>query len=671
MGTIPRALAPPALATALLLCSSEPAEASQDVASTTGVLKHLSIEQLMDIEVTSVSRAPETLSSAAAAVSVITNEDIRRSGATTIPEALRGVPGLHVARRNSNSWAVSSRAFSSINSEKLLVLSDTRSIYTPLVSGVFWDVQDYLLEDVERIEVIRGPGASLWGANAVNGVINLTTKHARSTQGTFLSAAVGTEELGSAAARYGGQLGESGFFRVFGQYSERDTSFRPGSPTSDDWRIGHAGFRADWDASSSDALTVQADVYSANIGQFGPGVNIIGREGPAGDLEVHANGGNVLGRWRRQLGGSSELQLRAYYDNTHRNDPSFHDDLQTFDLDLQHRYLPSSRHEIVWGLNYRVTDNDNRGKGIFALEPEESRDQLFGGFAQDQVAISEVLRLTVGTKLEHNDFSGFEVQPTVRLAWDVAPGQNAWAAVSRAVRVPTRLERDIAIEVTPPGSNPRGVLLGNDDFDAEELLAYELGYRWQPLDVLGLDLALFHNRYEGLASLEFGTPSLDPQTGVVTVPVVNRNLTDARGQGAELFATFSPRDTWRLIASYSYIYLDMQPHGGDLNRGVLLEGATPRQQFSLRSLLDLPGRLQLDAQFRYSTALDEVPGTVADPGIDAYSELDLRLAWQASQQLELSLVGQNLLHDHHLEFGTPATRGEIERSVYGKAAWRF
>ena len=482
MGKIPRALAPPALATALLLCSGEPADASQDVASTTGALKHLSIEELMDIEVTSVSRAPETLSSAAAAVSVITNEDIRRSGATTVPEALRGVPGLHVARRNSNSWAVSSRAFSSINSEKLLVLSDTRSIYTPLVSGVFWDVQDYLLEDVERIEVIRGPGASLWGTNAVNGVINLTTKHARNTQGMFLSAAVGTEELGSAAARYGGKLGESGFFRVFGQYSERDATFRPASPTSDDWRIGHAGFRADWDASSSDALTVQAGVYSANIGQFGPGVNIIGREGPAGDLEVHADGGNVLGRWRRQLGGSSELQLRAYYDNTHRNDPSFHDDLQTFDLDLQHRYVPSSRHEIVWGLNYRVTDNDNRGKGIFALQPQDSRDQLFGGFAQDQVAISEVLRLTVGTKLEHNDFSGFEVQPTVRLAWDVAPGQNAWAAVSRAVRVPTRLERDIAIEVTPPGSNPRGVLLGNDDFDAEELLAYELGYRWQCWD---------------------------------------------------------------------------------------------------------------------------------------------------------------------------------------------
>lgn len=667
MRTISHALAPPALATALWFSAAGHATGSGDTSS----LKRLSIEELMDIEVTSVSRTAETLSSAAAAISVVTSDDIRRSGATTIPEALRGVPGLHVARRNSNSWAVSSRAFSSINSEKLLVLSDTRSIYTPLVSGVSWDVQDYLMQDIERIEVIRGPGASLWGSNAVNGVINITTKDARNTQGTLLSATVGTQEQGSAAARYGGKLGESGFFRVFGEYSDRDATFKPGASTSDDWRIGHAGFRADWAASESDALTLQADLYRANIGQFAPAVSIIGRTGPSGDLQVHASGGNVLGRWRRQLSGGSDLQLRAYFDRTHRDDPSFRDDLDTVDLDLQHRYLPSARHEIVWGLNYRYTDNSNRGKLIFAVAPENSRDQLIGGFAQDQFAITDALRLTLGTKLEHNDFSGFEVQPSVRLAWDVAPGQNAWAAVSRAVRVPTRLERDIAIEVTPPGSNPRAVLLGNDDFDAEELIAYELGYRWQPLDVLALDLALFHNRYEGLASLELRTPTLDPGSGVVTFPIVNLNLTDARSQGAELLATVSPRENWRLIASYGYVYLDMRPHGVDRNRGVFLDGATPRHQFSLRSQLDLPGGLQLDAQFRHSTQIEREPQIVSGAGIDAYSELDLRLAWQASEQVEVSLVGQNLLHDHHVEFGAPAARGEIERGVYGKVTWQF
>jgi iron complex outermembrane receptor protein len=670
MGKIPDALAPSALATALLLCPAGHAVAAQDMTAGTGALKSLSIEELMDIEVTSVSRTAETLSSAAAAISVVTNEDIRRAGATTIPEALRGVPGLHVARRNSNSWAVSSRGFSSINSEKLLVLSDSRSIYTPLLSGVTWDVQDYLLQDIERIEVIRGPGASLWGANAVNGVINITTKHARNTQGTLVSGMVGTEE-GSAAVRSGGEFGESGFFRVFGQYSDRDSTFHPGATSSDDWRIGHAGFRADWEAGNSDALTLQGDVYRANIGQFAPAINVIGRPGPTGNLEVHAAGGNVLGRWRRQLGPGSDLQLRAYFDRTHRDDPSFHDDLDTIDVELQHHYVPGARHEIVWGLNYRVTDNSNRGKGIFAVVPEDSRDQLFGGFAQDQFAISDALQLTLGTKLEHNDFSGFEVQPTVRLAWDVAPGQNAWAAVSRAVRVPTRLERDIAVEATPPGSNPRAVLLGNDDFDAEELLAYEVGYRWQPLEVLAFDLALFHNRYEGLSSLEFGTPTLDPGTGVVTFPVMNVNLTDARSEGAELLTTFSPTDGWRLIASYTHIYLDMQPHGGDQNRGAFLEGTTPRHQFSLRSLLDLPGGLQLDAQFRHSTELERQPEIIAGPGIDPYSELDVRFAWQASEQLELALVGQNLLHDHHVEFGTPEARGAIERSVYGKVTWQF
>jgi iron complex outermembrane receptor protein len=668
MTTIARALAPSAVVTTVLLCAATEADGAM---APSGALKNLSIEELMDIEVTSVSRTAEALSRAAAAVGVVTNEDIRRSGATTIPEALRGIPGIHVARRTSSSWAVSSRGFSSTTSEKLLVLSDTRSIYTPLFSGVQWDVQDYLMEDIERIEVIRGPGASLWGSNAVNGVINVTTRNARDTQDLFLTAMAGTEELGSAAARYGGRLGESGYYRVFGQYSERDATFKPDTTNSDDWRIGHVGFRADWDAGSTDTLTVQGDPYRANIGQFTPAVTIIGRPGPQGNLELQASGGNVLGRWRHKLAGDSDLQLRVYYDRTNRDDPSFRDSLDTLDLDFQHRYVPSSRHELIWGLNYRHTDNRNHGKVIFAVDPENSRDELFSGFAQDQIALSDTLRLTLGTKLEHNDFSGFEVQPSIRLAWDAASRHNVWAAVSRAVRVPTRLERDIAIEVTPPGSNPAAFLLGNVEFDAEELLAYELGYRWQPLDVLALDVALFHNRYQGLTSLEFEAPFLDPNTGVVIFPIVNRNLTDGRSEGLELLATFAARDNWRLTASYALIDMNLEVHGRDLNRGEFLEDATPRHQFSLRSLLDLPAGLRFDLQFRNVTQLQRIPEIVAGPGIDGYCELDVRFAWQAAQRTEVSLVGQNLLHDHHPEFGSPAARGAMERSVYGKIAWHF
>jgi iron complex outermembrane recepter protein len=655
----------------LSLCSSELHARTQAQLASTSSLKSLSLEELMDVEVTSVSRTEETLGGAAAAIAVVTNEDIRRSGATSIPEALRMVPGIHVARRNSDSWAVSSRGFSSINSEKLLVLSDTRSIYTPLVSGVQWDVQDYLMEDIDRIEVIRGPGAALWGSNAVNGVINITTKSARDTQGLYLEGSTGTEEQAIAGMRHGGTIGENGYFRVFAKYFDRDETFHADRGKSDDWRLGHVGFRGDWDQSEDDTVTLQGDMYRGNIGELGPAVSIIGRQGPQGDLNVDVSGGNVLGRWRHTISADSDWQFRAYYDHTHRNDPSYVDDLDTIDLDFQHRWAPAYGHELLWGLNYRYTDSRNDGRIIFALDPPAAQDSLFSGFVQDQVSLLDSLRLTLGTKLEHNDFSGFEVQPSVRLAWDVAPAQTAWASVSRAVRVPTRLERDIAIDVSNPAGNPIVRLLGNKAFDAERLIAYELGYRWQALQSLFVDVALFHNRYQGLSSLELGAPFIDPRDGRTVFPIVNENLTDGHSQGLETLLTFTPLPTWRLSASYSYMTLSLDPHGQDLNRGRFYEGATPKHQFGLRSFLDLPADFQVDAQFRYLSDIESNPQLVSGGHIDAYSELDLRLAWRGWRQIELSLVGQNLLHDRHLEFGTPVTRGEIERSVYGKVAWNF
>jgi iron complex outermembrane receptor protein len=634
-------------------------------------LKDLSLDELMNVEVTSVSRASEPLENAAAAVTVVTNDDIRRSGATTIPDALRFVPGLHVAQRNSNSWAMGSRGFSSVTSEKLLVLTDTRSLYTPLFSGVFWDTQDYLMHDIDRIEVIRGPGAALWGSNAVNGVINITTKNARDTQDLYVEARTGTEERAMGALRYGGQLGENGYYRVFGKYSEHDSTYHPGTDRSDDWRLGHAGFRADWDTDEADSFTLQGDTYQGNIGQFEPGATIIGREQPTGNLEVQASGANLLGRWQHGTASGASMQTRFYYDHTHRDDPSFIDDLDTFDIDFQYGFAAGSQHEALWGVNYRYTDNRNRGRGVFALSPPGSRDSVVSGFVQDQIAIAQQGQLTLGTKLEYNDFSGFEWQPSIRMAWELSSDSTLWGAVSRAVRVPTRLERDVDIDVTNPNANPVARLQGNEDFDSEKLLAYELGYRWQASAQLSMDLAAYRNEYEGLASLEFGDPFTDSQTGQTIIPIIDRNLTDGHSQGIEAQVTFAPTVSWRLIATYAYVDLQLRTHGQDLNRGTFLEGATPRNQFGLRSWWNLPHEIEVDAQFRYLSDIRHLPDIVDGSGIDGYSSLDSRVAWHPRPEWELAIVGQNLLDERHVEFGTPTARGEIERSVYAKVAYGF
>ena len=644
--------------------------AAQEEALTPAALKQMSIEQLMDVEVTSVSRSRESLIGAAAAVATVTDEDIRRSGATTVPEALRFVPGLYVAQATADSWSVSSRGFSGVNSQELLVLSDTRSIYTPLFSGVFWDVQDYLMEDIDRIEVIRGPGGALWGSDAVNGVININTKSAEDTQGGYVEAQTGTQERINTAARYGGKIGDRGYYRVFGKFTDQDAEDYPVGGSPDDWSLGHLGFRSDWKLSPADGLTVQGDFYDGKIGIVFPSVDIIGRPGPQGRLRTGVSGGNVLGRWQHQLDETSDVQVRLYYDRTHRNDPSFQDDLDTIDLEAQHRFALASHQEITWGLSFRTMDDRNEGKGVFNLMPPSSRDNLYSSFFQDQISVGAV-RLTVGTKLEHNDFSGFEVQPSIRAAWAIAPTRTLWAAISRAVRVPTRLERDVDIDITDPRGNPLAILMGNRDFHAEELLAYELGYRWQVTPAVSLDLASFHNQYTGLASLELGSPYLDANTGQTILPVVNRNLTDGRAEGIEALVTYAPRSYWRLALTYSYIDMSLTAHGMDLNRGQFAEGSTPRNQVGVRSFLDLPLGLQLDVQFRALSALRSLPQIVTGEGLSGYQELDVRLGWRVARHTQLSLDGQNLLHNHHVEFGAPGQRSDIRRSVYGKVSWEF
>lgn len=606
-------------------------------------LKKLSVEELMNIEVTSVSKRPEKLSETASAIQVITQEDIRRSGATSIPEALRLASNLEVAQIDSRQWAISARGFNSMLSNKLLVLIDGRTVYTPLFAGVFWDVQDTLLEDINQIEVISGPGATLWGANAVNGVINVTTKAAKDTQGALLLGGGGTELRGFGGARYGGALTPNLYYRVYGKYFDRDSTMLPnGQDAEDDWLMGQGGFRVDWDASDDALFTLQGDLYEGRIAQ------------PNRD-DIVVSGGNVIGRWSHTFSVDSDLQLQGYYDRTHRRIPgSITENLDTYDIDFQHRFPLGERHNTVWGLGYRLIEDHVSNPTTLAFLPSRVSRQWFSAFVQDEIALMKNrLHLTLGTKLEHNDYTGFEFQPSVRIAWKLSQRQTAWAAISRAVRTPSRIDHDIFAPRNPPF-----FLAGGSDFDSEELLAYELGYRLQPHRQFSFSVATFYHAYDDLRSVEQVSPP-------APVPLVIANGLKGESYGAELTADYRVTDWWRLRAGYTELQIDIRPKPGstDASRG-RNESHDPNHQLSLRSSLDLPGQVELDVAFRYVTH-------IANQRVPTYEELEVRLAWEPIPGLAVSLVGQNLLHDRHVEFGDPATRREIERGMYGKVLWRF
>lgn len=607
-------------------------------------LKKLSIEELMEIDVTSVSRRAERLNQAAAAIVVVTQEDLRRAGVNSLPEALRLINSLQVARQTQRSWAINARGSNTTTSNKLLVLIDGRSVYTPLFSGVFWDVQDTLLEDVERIEVVRGPGATLWGANAVNGIINVVTKRAADTQGGLVTAGAGNEERGFGGVRYGGTIGASGFYRVYGKRFDRDELvLADGAGARDPMRMGQAGFRADWKGAGRDAFTLQGDAYEGRVGE------------PTRD-DTDVDGGNLLGRWSRTLSEDAGLDLQVYWDRTHRDIPGlFEEHLDVFDLDFQHRLPVAERHDLVWGFGYRHHRDRVGNSPTIAFLPARRDFDLVSLFAQDEVSLlDDRLALTFGTKLEHNDSTGLEVQPSVRAAWKASDRRTLWAAVSRAVRTPTRIDEDFV--AFGPGGQVR--IQGSRDFESETLLAWELGYRIQPTPDLLLDVAAFYDVYDDLRSQE---PPADRP-----FPILLANKLEAEAWGIELRGNFQPLQGWRVQAAWAWLGQDrhLDPDSRDPTRGAG-EGNDPEHRASLRSLLDLPGGFELDGGLRYVSALPS-------PAVDAYTELDLRLGWRASDALELSLVGQNLLHESHAEFG-PATalREEVQRSLYGKATWRF
>jgi iron complex outermembrane receptor protein len=593
---------------------------------------------LMNVEVTSVSRRESTIGQSPSAVTVITQEDIRRSGATSIPQALRMVPGLEVAQIDNSTWAISARGFNSSTANKLLVLMDGRSVYTPLYSGVFWDVQDTLMQDIDRIEVIRGPAGALWGANAVNGVINIISKDARDTQGLLVFGGGGTEERNFLGARYGWKIADNVFARVYAKHFERDeTVFATGADGADDFFMDRGGFRVDARPSVENHLTLQGDLYSGT------------RNNPTFD-DTDVAGGNVLARWTQKLANGGDIRLQMYYDRTERDIPqTFAEDRDTFDMDFQYHFPLGRRHDVTCGLGYRISSDDVGNSSAVIFVPDHETQHLFSAFVQDEMQLAtDRLRLTLGVKLEHNDFTGVEIQPSARLLWAIDPKQVAWAAISRAVRTPTRLERDLLI-VTPAGS-----LTGNKDFDAESAIAYELGYRTQPSKLLALDIAAFYNSYDKLRSLE--------SSG--TAFTIDNKL-DGETFGLEVGATVKPADWWILRGAYTYLQVQLEADSDSTDTVTLAsEGNDPRNQIYLRSSMDLPHHIDLDCSLRYVSEL-------SSQDVPDYIAVDLRLAWRPNDHLEFAIVGQNLFDDRHPEFGGGANRREIERGVFATLTLRW
>jgi len=626
------------------VCFAGGVEAQQpDSAAQAESLKALSIEQLMNVEVTSVSKRPERLARVASAIQVITQQDIRRSGASSLPEALRLATNLQVAQIDSRQWAISARGLNSTAANKLLVLIDGRTVYTPLFSGVFWDVQDVPVAEIDRIEVISGPGATLWGANAVNGVINVITKKAKDTQGLLVSGGGGSELRGFGTAQYGGALGQNVHYRAYGSGFTRESTLLPsGIDATDDWHFEQGGLRMDWDASEASRVTLQGDYYD-------------GRSSQPGAADIALSGGNLAAKWSRTISATSDLRAQLYYDHTHRNIPgTFGEDLDTYDVDLQHHAHLGTVHDVVWGLGYLLINDRVASSAALAFLPAHVTREWFTGFVQDEIAlVPDRIHLTLGTKIEHNDYTGVEVQPSGRVNWAVSDVGTLWAAVSRALRTPSRIDREF-FAPAPPNDT---ILVGGPGFHSEEELAYEVGYRHQRGPV-ALSVATFYNRYYGLRSLEQVNP---PKA----FPIVIGNGQDAESYGAELTVDYRVSDRWRLVAGYTELRIHVWalPTSTDASRGSA-ENHTPDRQFSVRSSADLPGHLSLDGTVRYV-------GDIVNQQVPAYGELDVRLGWQPVPRLEVSVVGQNLLHDHHVEFGAPGARSDIKRGVYGFFEWHF
>ena len=662
---------------AVCLTSPTPAQTSRSVPDVTA----MSMEDLMNLQVTSVSKRTQKVADAAAAIFVITQDDIRRSGATSIPEALRLAPGLEVARIDQNKWAIGSRGFNGRFDNKLLVLIDGRSVYTPLFSGVYWNVQDVMLEDVDRIEVIRGPGATLWGANAVDGVINVITKKAKATQSAVVTAGAGTDERAAGGVRYGGKLGDNTYYRAYTKYFDWGPSAYPSGMTAHDgWDALRGGFRADWTPAGANSLTVQGDVYRS---RFDETLTVASLSAPYSNTfpnDGKYSGGNILGRWNHTSERSS-MSLQMYYDNTTITDHSLFGDHQNIlDLDFQHGFHVGDSQQIVWGLGYRSIRDKNESSFTVSLQPNQVTLNQFSTFLQDEISlVDNRLQITLGSKFERNEFTGFEIEPNARLLWNLTPNQSIWTAVSRAVRTPALTEEGLRLNsaVIPPGapSNPTPfpaviAVFGSHQFNSEDLLAYELGYRVQATSNLSLDIATFYNNYSNLRTAEPGAPRVEgsPAPTDIVIPFVAGNKMSGGTYGVELFADWKVVPKWRLAGSYSYLQMDIHKNANSLDPTPdNPNGSSPRHQWYLRSSIDLPKHFDQDTTLRF---VDQLPGL----NVPSYYSLDAHLGWRPVTRVEMSIGGQNLLNNWHFEFMPDFVNTSptvVKRSIFGSITVKF
>ncbi|MEO8058902.1 MAG: TonB-dependent receptor [Burkholderiales bacterium] len=601
-------------------------------------LADLSLEELANIEITSVSRRPERLNDAAASVYVITSEDIRRSGATTLAEALRLAPNLQVAQLDAGQYAISARGFNNAIGNKLLVLIDGRTVYAPFYSGVQWDQQDVMLEDVERIEVISGPGGTLWGTNAVNGVINVVTLPTSQTQGALAVANAGKLESG-ASLRYGGSLESSGRFRVYAKALQLQNSRTAGGASlPDGWDRAQAGFRADW-GGAGNGFMLQGGAFHAKSedrGFFGPFA--------LGAVQVSE--ANLLGQWTRRLASGADIRVQGYYDHSERDDGVLYKPQEdTLDVEFQHG-VPLGPHRVLWGAGYRRSHNDIQPGVFFGFVPATSTQTWTSLFLQGELKVTDSVSATVGSRLERNDFTGTEFLPNARLAWKLSNDQLLWAAASRAIRAPSRLDRDI---VLPP--NPPYIIAGGPDFVSEVANVYELGYRAQPVRELSLSFTAFHQDWDRLRS---GQPPPNAQV---------QNMIDGSTSGLEAWFLWEPWREWRLSGGGTTLHKNLRLKAGSTDpTGPSELGNDPDHQWMLRSSFTLEERHEFDLTVRRVAALPA-------PSVPAYTAVDFRYGWRISSALSVALTLRNALDPAHAEFGAAPGRSETARSALLQVRW--